>query len=201
MSAGEGAPGTLQIISPVSQETAAAKVLAANSGIAAVMPAQNATDGSNLALIQAVPKVGPSSNALKTTIDELRAELPAQAKVGGAAVENLDLQSALDAKTALVLGIILAMGFLLLLIALQAPLLALLGALTNLLATGAALSESAADPDVSWDAVWPVVGRLTQAPGSLPRGAACAARRGTRGPPRCGHRRPGCPHRAPDSRT
>ena len=139
---GQGAPGTLQIITPVSQEAAAAKVLSANSGIAAVMPAQNAIDGSNLALIQAVPTAAPSSAALKTTVDEPRADLPAQAKLGGAAVENLDLQSALDSKTALVLGIILALGFLLLLIALQAPLLALLGALTNLLATGAAFGAA-----------------------------------------------------------
>ena len=139
---GTGAPGTLQIIAPVAQAAAAEKVLAANSGIAAVMPAQDSADGSNLAMIQAVPKVGPSSSALKTTVDELRAELPAQAQVGGAAVENLDLQAALDAKTALVLGLILAMGFVLLLIALQAPLLALLGALTNLLATGAAFGAA-----------------------------------------------------------
>ena len=46
--------------------------------------------------------------------------------------------SALAAKTPLVIGVILALGFLLLLIALQAPLLAAVGVLTNLLATGAA---------------------------------------------------------------
>ncbi|MGZ4393721.1 MAG: MMPL family transporter, partial [Gaiellaceae bacterium] len=45
---------------------------------------------------------------------------------------------ALAAKTPLVIGVVLVLGFLLLLIALQAPLLAALGVLTNLLATGAA---------------------------------------------------------------
>ena len=52
--------------------------------------------------------------------------------------ENHDLQAALSAKTPLVIGVVLTLGFLLLLIALQAPLLAAVGVLTNLLAVGAA---------------------------------------------------------------
>ena len=58
--------------------------------------------------------------------------------MGGATAENHDLESALSAKTPLVIGVVLALGFLLLLVALQAPLIAALGVLTNLLATGAA---------------------------------------------------------------
>ncbi|MFF8196409.1 MMPL family transporter [Streptomyces bobili] len=68
----------------------------------------------------------------------LRAELPGDALVGGAAVENLDLKQALDDKAPLVIGVILVLGFVLLLIALQAPLVAALGVITNLLATAAA---------------------------------------------------------------
>ena len=41
-------------------------------------------------------------------------------------------------KTPLVIGVVLALGFLLLLVALQAPIIAAVGVLTNLLATGAA---------------------------------------------------------------
>ena len=52
--------------------------------------------------------------------------------------ENHDLEQALAAKTPLVIGVVLALGFLLLLVALQAPLIAALGVLTNLLAVGAA---------------------------------------------------------------
>ena len=44
----------------------------------------------------------------------------------------------LSAKTPLVIGVVLALGFLLLLVALQAPIIAAFGVLTNLLATGAA---------------------------------------------------------------
>ena len=52
--------------------------------------------------------------------------------------ENHDLEAALSAKTPLVIGVVLGLGFLLLLIALQAPLIAAVGVLTNLLATAAA---------------------------------------------------------------
>jgi RND superfamily putative drug exporter len=58
-------------------------------------------------------------------------------QVGGAAAENHDLEKALAAVTPLVLGIVLGLGFLLL-VTLQAPLAAALGVVTNLLAVGAA---------------------------------------------------------------
>jgi RND superfamily putative drug exporter len=53
-------------------------------------------------------------------------------------VENLDLKDLLDAKTPLVLGLVLALGFALLLFALRAPLIAALGTATSLLSTAAA---------------------------------------------------------------
>jgi len=58
------------------------------------------------------------------------------------AAENHDLQHLLSAKTALVRGVVLALGFLLLLLAVQAPLLVAAGVLTNLLATAAAFGVS-----------------------------------------------------------
>ena len=88
--------------------------------------------------MQAIPTTDPSSKATGRTIDRLRAALPAGALVGGAAAENHDLERALAARTPLVIGVVLTLGFLLLLVALQAPLIAALGVATNLLATGAA---------------------------------------------------------------
>jgi RND superfamily putative drug exporter len=88
--------------------------------------------------VQATPTTDPSSKATGRTIDRLRTALPAGALVGGAAAENHDLERELAAKTPLVIGVVLTLGFLLLLVALQAPLIAALGVLTNLLATGAA---------------------------------------------------------------
>ncbi|MFG2731873.1 MMPL family transporter [Streptomyces canus] len=139
---GDGAPGTLQIIAPSAEADRTAKELAAHQGIAGVMPAQPATDKSSLTLIQAVPTVDPSDPALEKTVDELRRDLPDDTLVGGAAVENLDLQTTLDDKTPLVMGVVLALGFLLLLVALQAPLVALIGTVTNLLATAAAFGAA-----------------------------------------------------------
>ncbi len=52
--------------------------------------------------------------------------------------ENHDLEAALSAKTPLVIGVVMALGFLLLLFALRAPVIAAVGVLTNLLATAAA---------------------------------------------------------------
>ncbi len=135
---GPGAPGTLQIVVPTAQATDVAATVTADPGIAAAMPPMPAGDGAPYALIQAVPTVDPSDPELGETVDRLRADLPSDALVGGAAVENLDLKSQLDRSTPWVIGIVLGLGFVLLLIALQAPLIALLGTLASLLSTAAA---------------------------------------------------------------
>ncbi len=135
---GPGAPGTLQIVVPHAQTATALEVLGADAGIAGATPPQPAADDSGLDLISAVPTVDPSDPGLGETVQRLRADLPDAAQVGGAAVENLDLKSQLDESTPLVIGVVLALGFVLLLIALQAPLIALLGTLASLLSTAAA---------------------------------------------------------------
>ncbi|CAG6395243.1 MMPL family transporter [Streptomyces cocklensis] len=135
---GPGAPGTLQIAVPSASADQAAQVAQHTPGIATVMPPQTAADHSGWSMIQAVPKVDPSDPALSQTIHTLRAGLPHGSLVGGASVENLDLQHLLTQKTPLVIGVVLALGFLLLLIALQAPLVAALGTAASLLSTGAA---------------------------------------------------------------
>jgi RND superfamily putative drug exporter len=94
------------------------------------------------ALVVAFPKQDPSNKAVGATIDRLRAALPPGTLVGGPVAENHDLEAALSAKTPLVIGVVLALGFLLLLVALQAPLIAAVGVMTNLLATGAAFGIS-----------------------------------------------------------
>jgi RND superfamily putative drug exporter len=132
---GPGATGPLQIVAPSADTARVAAVAKRDPGIAQVMPPQ-ASGG--LALVQAIPKTDPSATATGATIDRLRGALPEQARVGGAVAENHDLEQALSAKTPLVIGVVLGLGFLLLLIALQAPVIAAVGVLTNLLATGAA---------------------------------------------------------------
>jgi RND superfamily putative drug exporter len=134
---GAGAPGALQLVAPAADAGALATVAKADPGIATVMPTQRSADG-RYALVQAVPRQNPSDPAVGRTIDRLRNALPAGALVGGAAAENHDLEAALARATPLVIGVVLALGFLLLLVALQAPVIALVGVVTNLLATGAA---------------------------------------------------------------
>jgi RND superfamily putative drug exporter len=133
---GPGAPGTLQIVAPQSEASAVVAAARRDPGIAQVAAAR--PGGSGLALVQAVPSADPSNPATGEAIDRLRRTLPAGALVGGAVAENHDLEQTLSARTPLVIGVVLALGFLLLLVALQAPLIAALGVATNLLATAAA---------------------------------------------------------------
>jgi RND superfamily putative drug exporter len=111
-------------------------VVAHDPGIAQVLPLQPGRGGEGL--LEAIPTRDPSSPAVGKTIERLRAELPAGVVVGGAVAENHDLQQALTDKTPLVIGVVLGLGFLLLLVALQAPVIAAVGVITSLLATGAA---------------------------------------------------------------
>jgi len=137
---GEGAPGTLQLVGPADQLAEASELAAADPGIAGTRPA---IDSGDLAMVQAIPAADPSDPAVGTTIDRLRDELPAEVLVGGAAAENYDLEQLLGERTPLVIGVVLILGFLLLLVALQAPVIAALGVITNLLAVGAAFGVGA----------------------------------------------------------
>ncbi|GAA4477991.1 MMPL family transporter [Rhodococcus olei] len=137
---GAGVPGTLQIVAAARDADEVARVAAATEGVAMVSPPMPSTtaDGADLVLLQAVPDVDPSDPALAGTLDRLRADLPESAIVGGAPAENLDLQQALNDYLPIVMTVILVLGFALLLVALRAPLVALMGTVVSLLSTGAA---------------------------------------------------------------
>jgi RND superfamily putative drug exporter len=159
---GPGAPAVIQVVSPSASSPRVRAALEEDPGVAMTLPAGGspadaaASDGSpaggspstgspadgspadGLALTQAIPTASPSSEAFGSTVERLRKRLPPAALLGGAAAENHDLEKALEARTPLAIGVVLALGFLLLLVAFQAPLLAAIGVLTNLLATGAA---------------------------------------------------------------
>ncbi len=135
---GEGAPGMLQIIAPAADAEATATAPAGTEGIAMVTPPQPALDGTDYVMLQAIPNVDPSDEQMGTILSQLRADLPDSALVGGAPAENLDLQQALNDYLPVIVAVILVLGFLLLLVALQAPLIALIGTLVSLLSTAAA---------------------------------------------------------------
>jgi RND superfamily putative drug exporter len=132
---GVGAPSRLQVVMDERDLARATAALERNPGIASVTPAQRA-DGR--ALLTAVPTAGEGSRRLRSTIDAVRAELPASALVGGPSAENRDLERALVARLPLVVGLIMALGFALLVVLLRAPLAAAAAVILNLLATAAA---------------------------------------------------------------
>jgi len=132
---GPGAPGTLQVLVPEAGQATALATLAHTPGVAAAMPGPTSHGWT---LDQVVPSTGPSTPATGATIDRIRRVLPAGSLVGGAAAENHDLQHALSSRTPLVFGVLLALGFVLLLIAVGAPLLAAGGVLITGLSVAAA---------------------------------------------------------------
>ncbi len=132
---GPGAPGTLQVVVPAPDNKAAVGTLEHLHGVAGVVAGPSAH---GYTLDNVVPSSGPSSPETGATITSMRKVLPAGSLVGGAAAENFDLQHALSSRTPLVLSILAVMGFLLLLLALGAPLVAAAGvAVTALSVAGA----------------------------------------------------------------
>ena len=132
---GPGAPGTFQVVVPQGEQARAISTLAHTRGVAGVVPGPT---NAGWTLDQVVPTTGPSTTTTGATIDQLRQVLPAGTMIGGAAAENHDLQQSLASYTPLVLAILGVLGFLLLLIALGAPLIAALGVLITALSVAGA---------------------------------------------------------------
>jgi RND superfamily putative drug exporter len=139
---GAGGPGPIQIVVPEGEDVArVAETVASTSGVAMVFEAQPGGEGSSL--IQAVATTDPSSRESLDLISTLRDELPDRVLVGGPVAENYDLDQTLRAKAPLVIGVVLVLGFLLLLFALQAVFIAVAGVIFNLLSVGAAFGVGA----------------------------------------------------------
>ncbi len=148
---GPGAPGPLQIVVPASVSAEeVSQIVAANPGIAAVFPAQPSASGS--ALVTAIATTGPSSKESSALVSTLRSELPPGVLVGGPVAENHDLDQMLRARAPIVIGVVLALGFVLLLFALQAVFIAAAGVLFNLLSVGAAFGVGALAFQHGWAA-------------------------------------------------
>ena len=139
---GPGGPGPLQIVVPDGRSAEeVSQAVAATPGIAAVFPAQVSSSGT--ALVTAIATTDPSSSESSQLVAALRAELPEDVLVGGPVAENHDLDQMLRARAPVVIGVVLALGFVLLLFALQAVFIAAAGVLFNLLSVGAAFGIGA----------------------------------------------------------
>jgi RND superfamily putative drug exporter len=148
---GPGGPGPIQVIVPAGTDPAPiAETVGATDGIAMAFPAQPGMEGANL--IQAVGMYDPSSSEAIDTIGTLRDSLPSDVLVGGPVAENADLDHTLRAKAPLVMGVVLILGFILLIIALQAIVVAFVGVIFNLLSVGAAFGVGALAFQHGWAA-------------------------------------------------
>ena len=132
---GPGAPGMLSILTPLGEQQQTDVALKTDHGVAAAIPGGQSA---HYALTLAMPTTDASGKATGATIDRLRSELPKGTLVGGAAAENHDLEKVLSQRTPLVFGMLIGLGFLLLLVALGSPLIAFVGVVTNLASIAAA---------------------------------------------------------------
>ena len=112
---GSGAPAELQVVAPRRTAHSVEAVLRTSAGIMAVRPAERRR---GLALIRAQPETGHAGQL----VERLRDRLPRGALVGGPAAEARDLEHALAARTWVVYGLVVAVGFVLLLLVVRAPL-------------------------------------------------------------------------------
>ncbi len=127
---GAGAPAELQVVAPANQSGRVRAALEQSPGVAAVAPAERRD---RLALTRVRPV-----SAEADIVDRVRSQVPDGALVGGATAEGHDLERALADRLPLVYGLVVAVGFALLLLVVRAPVAAATAVLMNLLATAAA---------------------------------------------------------------
>jgi RND superfamily putative drug exporter len=148
---GPGFNGPLEIVAQLgspSDATAAAKIPAAikaqASGVAAVI-APPVQAGSKIYVITVVPTTSPESVQTTDLVNNLRANVippieqgtTMHAYVGGSTAIYEDFASVMDSKLPLFIAVVVALGFLLLMIAFRSLLVPLAAAVMNLLAAGA----------------------------------------------------------------
>ncbi len=139
---GPGGPGPIQVIVPAGQDPqAVADQVMSTEGVVMAFPPAPGADGAHI--IQAVGAYDPSSDDALALIPALRTDLPDGVLVGGPVAENFDLDQTLSDKAPLVMGVVLVLGFILLMIALQAVIVAFVGVIFNLLSVGAAFGVGA----------------------------------------------------------
>ena len=128
---GDGAADELQVVAPANMSGRVLAAIEHSPGLTVAAPQER-----NGRLV--LTRVIPNRDARAESVDRLRSQLPDGALVGGAAVEAHDLEHALARKLPLVYGLVVAVGFALLVVVVRAPLAAGAAVLTNLLATAAA---------------------------------------------------------------
>jgi RND superfamily putative drug exporter len=148
---GPGGPGPYQIVVRAGTDASqVATTVGATEGIAAVFPVQPGAEGA--ALVTAIATTDPSSKESIALVGTLRDRLPDEVLVGGPVAENHDLDQTLRERAPIVMGVVLLLGFILLLFALQAVFIAIAGVIFNLLSVAAAFGVGALAFQHGWAA-------------------------------------------------
>jgi putative drug exporter of the RND superfamily len=127
---GAGAPAEFQVVAPRSESPRVLAALERSDDVTIAAPPERS---GHLVLMRARPLSEESD-----VVARLRSTLPDGALVGGATAEGHDLERALASRLPLVYGLIVVLGFALLLLIVRAPVAAAAAVLMNLLATAAA---------------------------------------------------------------
>jgi putative drug exporter of the RND superfamily len=160
---GPGFNGPLQLVAEVKSPadaaalTALAGKLRSEPGVASVTPFP-AAPGAKLGIVQVVPTTAPQDAATSDLIQHLRnSVIPAaeqgtslQVYVGGTTAIFDDFANVLTSKLPLFLGVIVLLGFLLLMLAFRSLLVPATAALMNLLAAGASFGVVTAVFQLGW---------------------------------------------------
>ena len=131
---GPGANGPLLVVGDASLAREAGR-LAQVEGVASVGPPQVNPAG-DTAMVTVIPQTAPQAVATEETVRGLREATDAQ--VGGLTASVIDQSEYVAGRLPLFVGAVVAVAFVLLLLAFRAPLIALKAAVMNLLSVGAA---------------------------------------------------------------
>jgi RND superfamily putative drug exporter len=131
--------------------------LGSTAGVTAVSPPRLDPAG-DTALITVVPSTGPQEAATEDLVRTLRDDvIPAAAKgtgaqvhVGGATAANIDINTLIASRLALLIGGVIVVSMLLLLVAFRSVIIAITAAVMNLLSVAAAYGVTAFFLDGGW---------------------------------------------------
>ncbi len=133
------------------------KDISASSGVAAVSPAQLSPTGTS-AYFNAIAKTGPAQNATANLVDRLRSSVIPQAEhgtdmhadVGGSTAGYVDLAAKISSKLPLQILVVIALSFLLLILAFRTIVVPPQAAVMNLLSIGASYGVLTAVFQYGW---------------------------------------------------
>ncbi|MCU1371197.1 MAG: putative superfamily drug exporter [Ilumatobacteraceae bacterium] len=157
---GPGANGPLVVAVDAAGDTDVVErvqtALAADPGVAAVLPPEVADDGSAAMIV--LPVSGPQEEATVDLIHHLRGDVvpdavgssAAEVTIGGSVASFVDESSFMSTRLPLFIGAVVLLSFLLLLVVFRSVLVALKAALMNLLAIGAAYGVMALALQGGW---------------------------------------------------